>query len=62
VRDPWAEGGQDALIYPRRAALIRHLGRLPDNPSFGPPEEDLVRALVTGRTPVLLALDATGVW
>jgi hypothetical protein len=60
VPDPAAEAEQYALIYPRRAALIRRLGRLPDNPSFGPPEDYLVRAVVTGRTPALLALDAAG--
>jgi hypothetical protein len=61
VPDPAAEAEEYALIYPRRAALIRQLGRLPDNPSFGPPEDYLVRALVAGRTPALLALDAAGV-
>src|SRR5439155_1630930 len=40
-----------------RSLLLRRLGQLPDNPSFGPPEADLVQALVTGRTPGLLALD-----
>ncbi len=58
--NPAAEAEAYALTYPRRAALIRQLGRLPDNPSFGPPEDYLVRALVTGRTPALLALDAAG--
>ena len=60
VPDPAAEAEQYALIYPRRASLIRRLGRLPDNPTFGPPEEYLVRAVATGRTPALLALDAAG--
>jgi hypothetical protein len=60
VPDPAAEAEAYALNYPRRAALIRQLGRLPDNPSFGPPEDYLVRALVAGRTPALLALDAAG--
>jgi hypothetical protein len=60
VPNPAAEAEAYALTYPRRAALIRQLGRLPDNPSFGPPEDYLVRALVTGRTPALLALDAAG--
>jgi hypothetical protein len=55
--DPIAEAEQYAVIYPQRAALIRRLGRVPDNVTFGPPEEHLVRALVTGRSPVLLALD-----
>ena len=60
VPDAAAEAEQYALIYPRRTALIRQLGRLPDNPSFGPPEDYLVRALVAGRTPALLAADAMG--
>jgi hypothetical protein len=37
--------------------LIRRLGRVPDNVTYGAPEDYLVRALVTGRTTVLLALD-----
>ncbi len=55
--DPIAEAEEYAVIYPQRAALIRRLGRVPDAVSFGPPEDYLVRALVTGRTPALLALD-----
>ena len=61
VPDPAAEAEAYAMTYPRRAALIRQLGRLPENPSFGPPDDELVRALVAGRTPALLALDAAGV-
>jgi hypothetical protein len=57
VRDPLAEAEQYALIYPRRAALIRKLGRLPDNPSFGPPDDWLVQALVRGQSRVLRELD-----
>ena len=52
-----AEAEQYAIIYPERAALIRRLGRVPADASFGPPDDDLVRALVTGRTPALAALD-----
>jgi hypothetical protein len=55
--DPVAEAEEYAVLYPQRAALIRRLGRVPDNVSFGPPEDRLVRALVTSRTPALLALD-----
>ena len=44
-------------MYPRRAALIRREGRVPDNCSFGPPDDDVVPVLVHGRTPALLALD-----
>ncbi|HME20862.1 MAG TPA: hypothetical protein VKI44_05795, partial [Acetobacteraceae bacterium] len=46
-----------AAMYPRRAALIRREGRVPDNCSFGPPDDDVVPVLVHGRTPALLALD-----
>ena len=56
--DPLAAAEEYAMLYPARARLIRSLGRLPDRLDFGPPEADLVRALVTGRTPALLALDA----
>ena len=55
--DPIAAAEEYAVLYPQRAALIRRLGRVPDNVSFGPPEEHLVRALVSSRTPALLALD-----
>ena len=52
-----AEAELYAVMYPRRAALIRRHGGVPDNVSFGPPADDLARILVTGRTPALLALD-----
>ena len=52
-----AEADLYAIMYPRRAALIRSHGGVPDNVSFGPPGDDLARILVTGRTPALLALD-----
>jgi hypothetical protein len=52
-----AEAEQYAAIYPERAALIRRLGRVPDNATFGPPDDDLVQALITARTPALAALD-----
>jgi hypothetical protein len=55
------EAEQYALIYPRRAALIRSLGGLPDRCDFGPPEPDLVRAIVTGTSATLRALDAEAV-
>jgi hypothetical protein len=55
--DPVLAAEEYAVIYPQRAALIRRVGRVPDNVSFGAPEEYLVRALVSGRTPALLALD-----
>jgi hypothetical protein len=54
--DPIAEAEHYAVIYPERAALIRALGRVPDD-AFGPPDDDLVQALLSARTPALAALD-----
>jgi hypothetical protein len=51
------EAEQYAIIYPRRAALIRSLGRLPDKCDFGPPSPELVHAIVTGTSPTLCALE-----
>jgi hypothetical protein len=53
------EADHYALIYPRRARDIRHHRGLPPDCSFGPPDDDLVHAIVTGTTPSLRALDAT---
>ena len=58
--DPIAAAEEYAQIYPERAALIRRAGGVPDNVPFGPPEDWLARALVTGRSPALLALDRQG--
>jgi hypothetical protein len=57
VVDLLAEAELYANIYPRRAALIRSLGGLPDPRDFGPPPPELVHVIVTGTTPTLLALD-----
>jgi hypothetical protein len=56
--DPVAEAEQYAIIYPRRAALIRSLGGLPARCDFGPPSPELLQAIVTGTSPHLIALDA----
>jgi hypothetical protein len=56
-RDLPTEADRYALIYPRRAQEIRSNGGLPPDCSFGPPDDDLVRAIVTGTTPALRALD-----
>ena len=56
--DPAAEAEFYAIHYPRRAKLIRRLGRLPDKLDFGPPPPEVVRAIVTGTSPQLRALDA----
>jgi hypothetical protein len=53
-----AEAELYAVIYPRRAALIRGLGGLPAKLDFGPPEPELVAAIVAGTGPNLRALDA----
>jgi hypothetical protein len=52
-----AEADQYAIIHPRRAALMRRLGGLPEKCTFGPPSVELVDAIVTGRSPILCALD-----
>ena len=52
-----AEADHYAITYPRRAALIRSLGCLPAPCTFGPPEPELVQAIVTGTSPILRALD-----
>jgi hypothetical protein len=46
-----------AAIYPGRAASIRAYGGLPPNIDYGPPEPELVEALVSGTSRILLALD-----
>jgi hypothetical protein len=57
------EAEQYAVIYPARAALIRANGGLPAavdagfDATFGPPEPELVEALVSGTSRILLALD-----
>jgi hypothetical protein len=56
--DPAAEAERYAIIYPRRARLIRRLGGLPDDCDFGPPEPELVQAIVAGTSPELRALDS----
>jgi hypothetical protein len=48
---------QYALLYPARAALIRASGGLPPRLTFGPPDPDIVAALVHGTSPILTALD-----
>ena len=54
---PLAEAEQYAAIYPERAELIRRIGRVPEDVSFGPPDENLVQALITARTPAFITLD-----
>jgi hypothetical protein len=52
-----------AALYPRRAAVIRARGGLPENamagfdPAIDPPRPALLHAIVTGTSPTLRALD-----
>jgi hypothetical protein len=57
-RDLAAEADYYAIVYPDRARLIRRYGGLPPDCKFGPPDDDLVHAIVTGSSPVLRALDS----
>jgi hypothetical protein len=58
--DPWSEmteAERYAVTYPRRAALIRAHGGLPDDCSFPPPPPGMVRDIVTGSSRIFLELD-----
>ena len=65
--DDWAdrkfsdlsEAEQYATLYPDRAARIRAHGGLPARIDFGPPEPEIVDALVNGTSPILRALGHT---
>ena len=51
------EAEKYAVIYPDRAARIRARRGLPARLDFGPPEPEIVEALVTGTSPILRELD-----
>jgi hypothetical protein len=51
------DADQYAIHYPERARQIRAERGLPRNCRFGPPAEELLRAIVTGDSPILRALD-----
>jgi hypothetical protein len=53
-----AEAEFYAGIYPRRAGLIRSLGRMPDNPDFDPLSPEMVAAIIAGDGPNMRAADA----
>jgi len=53
-----ADADRYAIVYPRRAALIRQRGGVPDDCDFGPPKPELVPFIATGTSPVLRALDS----
>ena len=48
---------QYAVIYPDRAVAIRRHGGMPPGAKFPPPDRDIIREIVTGSSPVFLALD-----
>jgi len=56
-RDLPTEADRYALTYPRRAREIRRHGGLPPDCSFGPPDDEVVQALIAGSSPTLRALD-----
>ena len=56
VHDIAAEADMYAIMYPGRVARIRAAGGLPANLDFGPPEPELVEAILHGTAPRLRAL------
>jgi hypothetical protein len=54
---PLSEAQLYATFYPERAALIRRVGRVPDDITFAPPDDDLVQALLACQDPVLAMID-----
>ena len=55
--DQLSPAEQYVIMYPKRAALIRATGGLPSPLTFGPPEPDIVDAVVHGATVVFRRLD-----
>jgi len=56
-RDLPTEAERYAVVYPRRAQEIRRYGGLPPDCTFGPPDDELMRAIINGSSPALRALD-----
>jgi hypothetical protein len=52
------EAEQYAVIYPDRAAAIRRHGGMPPGAKYPPPDDAVFRDIITGNSPVFLALDA----
>ena len=52
------EAEQYAVIYPDRAAAIRRHGGMPPGAGYPPPDDAVFGEIVTGNSPVFLALDA----
>jgi hypothetical protein len=48
---------QYAVIYPDRAAAIRRHGGMPPGAKYPPPDDAVFREIVSGDSPVFLALD-----
>jgi hypothetical protein len=57
LRDLAAEADYYARVYPYRARPIRQHRGLPPDCTFGPPDDDLVCAIVTGTSQALRDLD-----
>ena len=55
--DPVAEAERYATLHRKRAMLIRSLRGVPHRLSIGPIRPEVVRALISGTTPILRALD-----
>jgi hypothetical protein len=55
-RDPIAEAERYATFHRKNATLIRRLGRLPDRVAVGAVAPEVVHAIATGTTPLLMAL------
>ncbi len=56
-RDVDAEADQYGLIYPYRAGPIRKHGRVPPGSTYGPPDDELLYAIIHGTSAILRALD-----
>ncbi len=56
-RDVKAEADQYGLIYPYRAGPIRKHGRIPPGSTYGPPDDELLYAIIHGTSAILRALD-----
>jgi hypothetical protein len=52
------EAEQYAVIYPDRASAIRRHGGMPPGAGYPPPDDAVFKEIVTGNSPVFLALDA----
>jgi hypothetical protein len=48
---------QYALLHPRRAAEIRAYGGVPPTATYGPPEPEIVLALISSTSPILQQID-----